>query len=56
MSKIEDIFTVKRVIKDMKKVCSHYSDCYECPVQRTHMCELSAPPEWDSSALFKEKR
>lgn len=56
MSKIEDIFIAKRAIKDLKKICSHYNHCVDCPLNVTGMCNESTPIEWDISPMFEEKR
>ena len=56
MSKLEDIFTAKRAINDIKKICSHYKYCADCPLIDTGVCAESAPIEWETSPMFKEKR
>lgn len=55
MSKLEDIFTAKRAINDIKKICYHYNNCGDCPLNETMVCE-SIPPAWDTSPMFEEKR
>ncbi len=56
MSKLEDIFTAKRAINDIKKICSHYKHCADCPLIETGVCNDEAPIEWKTSPMFKEKR
>lgn len=56
MSKMEDIFTAKRAIEDIKKICSHYENCYECPLDKTVVCDGVIPIDWNITPLFKEKR
>lgn len=56
MSKIEDIFTAKRVINDIKKICYHYERCIDCPLNGTGVCYDTFPTMWDTSPMFKEKR
>ena len=56
MSKLEDVFTAKRAIDDLKKICSHYYHCEDCPLHETGVCEESTPIEWNTFPMFKEKR
>lgn len=56
MSKLEDIFTAKRAIEDIKKICSHYDNCAECPLFKTGICDDSFPTMWDTRPMFEEKR
>lgn len=56
MSKLEDIFTAKRAINDIKKICSHYKNCLDCPIIDTGVCDGDMPIEWDTFPMFKEKR
>lgn len=56
MSKLEDIFTAKRAINDIQKICSHYDRCKDCPLYETGVCDYGLPTAWDTSPMFKEKR
>lgn len=56
MSKLEDIFTAKRAIDDIKKICSHYMRCDDCPLNRTGVCYNRMPTTWNTFPMFKEKR
>ena len=56
MSKVEDIFTIKHCIEDMKEICKHYSKCLECPALQTGICDCNSPLEWDTGIMFSEKR
>lgn len=56
MSKLEDIFTAKRAINDIKKICSHYECCIDCPLNDTGVCYRTIPTTWNTSPMFKEKR
>ena len=56
MSKLEDIFTAKRAIDDIKKICSHYRRCDDCPLNRTGVCDSRIPTAWNTFPMFKEKR
>ena len=57
MSKIEDIFTAKRAINDLKKICNHYETCKDCPINVTGMCSSDSwVMEWNPNAMFTEKR
>lgn len=55
MSKLEDIYTAKRAINDIKKICSHYTNCADCPLNETMVCE-SIPTAWVIYPMFEEKR
>lgn len=56
MSKLEDIFTAMRAINNIKKICSHYENCANCPLFETGICDDSFPSMWDTSSMVKEKR
>lgn len=56
MSKLEDIFTAKRAINDIKKICSHYVRCDDCPLIRTGVCDSRIPTAWNTFPMFTEKR
>ena len=56
MSRVEDIFTAKRAITDIKKICSHYNLCEECPLDETGVCDDFIPTKWNTFSLFKETR
>lgn len=56
MSKLEDIFTAKWAINDIKKICSHYGNCKDCPLHDTQVCGYSIPTMWNASSMVKEKR
>ena len=56
MSKLEDIFTAKRAINDIKKICSHYERCKDCPLNETGVCDVYPPTTWNTFPMFKEKR
>ena len=56
MSKLEDIFTAKRAINDIKKICSHYVRCDDCPLNETGVCYGRIPTKWNTSPMFTEKR
>lgn len=56
MSKLEDIFTAKRAINDIKKICSHYRCCSDCPLNDTGVCDDTLPTKWNTFPMFKEKR
>ena len=71
MSKLYDIFIAKRAIKDIKKICSHYENCVDCPLFETGICDDSCancplyepgicddslPSMWNIYSRFKEKR
>lgn len=56
MSKLEDIFTAKRAIEDIKKICSHYDHCFDCPLDGTEVCVGSTPIVWNTFPMFQEKR
>lgn len=56
MSKLEDIFIAKRAIEDIKKICSHYDHCCDCPLYETQVCSGYAPKMWDTRPMFEEKR
>lgn len=56
MSKHEDIFTAKRAINDIKKICSHYDHCADCPLNETGVCDDATPIAWNTFPMFKEKR
>lgn len=56
MSKLDEIFTAKREIEDIKKICSHYTLCEECPLDETGVCDEGTPIEWNTFSLFEEKR
>lgn len=55
MSKLEDIFTAKRAIDDIKKICSHYVCCDDCPLNRTGVCDCPIPTAWNTFTMFKEE-
>lgn len=56
MCKLEDIFTAKRAINDIKKICCHYKQCVDCPLIDTGVCDEGIPIEWETSPMFREKR
>lgn len=56
MSKLEDIFTAKRAIEDIQKICYHYDSCKDCPLFETGVCYDYFPTMWNTSSMFKEKR
>lgn len=56
MNKLDDIFIAKRAIDDIKKICSHYNLCEECPLDETGVCDGNIPTVWNTFSLFCEKR
>ena len=56
MGKVEDIFKAKRAIDDIKKVCSHYQACRDCPLVSTGVCGDTIPTEWNTFPMFKDDK